>query len=811
MTSSRALLKTDLDPAWLLRIFTIIPVLLILLAGAGALWMYFFVSSLLPEGESVVDAIGLAGEVRVVRDANGVPGIMAEKEEDLPLVLGYVMAQDRLWQMDYLRRVGDGRLSEILGSGYIDSDHLMRAVRAGKIGEQRVEPLDGPARVWAERFVQGVNRYILGHGNKPPVEFSLLEYRPGQFAVEDILSICYAVAWYSSRAAQVDPVMAGLLARLGKDRGIGLVPTDPAVFPGLVVADLLDWEPSGLLFPAAGVSRGLPAFPGLTGGSLWAVGSEKSRSGRPLLSSMVHQTLVAPGFWYQARLVAGDFHLTGAFIPGVPAAFAGTNGHTSWGCVPAAVDDADLYVEQLDADTPSRVWKVDRWKTITQSREGYRLRRGSTETRTVWLTGTGPIVSDVHRGRAFSLRWTAAEGTGLFPMLYSLNRSQGGEDVRAALGLLVAPGMNVVWGDSDGNYGIRLAGKIPIRPPESDGVVPMPGWTGVHDWRGFIPFDELPSVTNPSGGVTVVADGRPGGPLYPYLVSCYWRDELLTGSIRNLLAQEGPHHRDTFQSIQNDTRSPLAAELTPLLVKAAASHGTKSREEQEAVKLLDAWDFTMNRESAAAAVFGLSYHALVEDLLASSLGDRLFADYAGDFSLTAGLVRKIFLHHQKVWPTRGDPQQMLADSLRRGVSRGRSLMGSEPGKWKWADLHRLVFRHPIAARSRFLEGLYHVGPIAVSGSADTVNYSGWSPAHPYRATTGVSLRQIADMTGPPQMFASTALGSSAHFFSTHYKSQTRAWADGKTFLEPIHVADIRKAGGNSVLFRPSRVGPISQR
>lgn len=720
------------------------------------------------------------------------------------------MAQDRLWQMDYLRRAGEGSLAEIFGSGYLEADHLMRAVRAGRKTVQPVDRLEGPTKVWIERFVQGINRYIVGHAKKLPVEFSLLEYRPDPFSVEDVLSICYALAWHSSRAASVDPLMARILGRLGTERGSGLAPSDPAVFPGLAVADLVGWEPLGILFATLSERRP-PGFPALTGGSLWGVTAGKSRSGKPLLSAMYHQRLMAPGFWYQARLVASDFHLSGVFVPGVPVAFAGTNSYTSWACVPAPVDDADLYIEHVDTEPPSRVWKVDRWRKVTQLREGYRLRGGSTETRTCWLTDTGPLVSDVHRGRAFSLKWIGTDGLGLIPMLYALNRTRGGEEIKQALRLLCAPGMNVLWGDVEGNFGMQLGGKIPIRHPESDGIVPMPAWTGVHDWKGFIPFNELPSVTNPPAGMVVFADGRPGGLSYPYLVSCYWGDELLTHSIRNLLDRGAPHYRETFQTIQGDTRSPLAAELTPLIVQAAKAQGSLSREEQTAVSLLESWDYSMERDSAAAAIFALCYQSLVNDLLSNTLGERLFNEYSRDFSLVAKLVRKIFVQRQKTWPAPENPQKMLTDAFHRGVARGHSLIGSEPFKWRWSDLHVLVFRHPLAGRSRFLEGLYHVGPIAMGGSGDTIMYSGWSPAHPYEVSSGISFRYIADLTSPPLVYSGAALGSSGHFFSSNYKNQTRAWAEGKISLEPIDAADMRKAGGSPVLFRPTRASSISQR
>ena len=220
MTSAKAFLKKDIDPVWLMRIFTAIPVALILIAGVGALWIYFFVVSLLPDSEALVQTPGLIADVRVLRDQSGVPGIIGENEDDVAMVLGYVMAQDRLWQMDYLRKAGQGRLAEILGAEYLEGDHLMRTVRAGRLAEDARERLGERERRWLEKFVQGINKYISAHARKLPVEFSLLDYRPAPFSPQDVSSILAGLAWESSVAARVDPILTRLVARLGKDRAL---------------------------------------------------------------------------------------------------------------------------------------------------------------------------------------------------------------------------------------------------------------------------------------------------------------------------------------------------------------------------------------------------------------------------------------------------------------------------------------------------------------------------------------------------------------------------------------------------------------
>ncbi|MFC1836352.1 penicillin acylase family protein [Thermodesulfobacteriota bacterium] len=805
MIDRKAVRRIDIDPVWLMRIFTVIPVLVIFLLGAGSLWIYFFILSLLPTAQSTVDIPQLKSDVSVVRDRNGVPGILGENEDDLALVLGYVMAQDRLWQMDYLRRASQGKLAEILGSEYLDGDHLTRTLLAGT-KEPAVH--DERQQRWIRNFVKGVNRYISGHSAKLPVEFSLLEYRPEPFKEQDVLGIFQAMALDSSAAFRVDPVLARILGKLGKKRAFELFPTDPAATHRLVTFGLEGWEPQGLLFSRQ-MGRGkLNRVPGLRGGCGWAIDGTRTRSGKPMSGCSVYQLLEAPGFWYWARLVAPDFALAGAFVPGLPVAIAGNNSSIGWGAYLAPVDDADLYLESLDSDAPTRYWSVDRWRGLETILHRYRVKGRSSVSKTVMLTERGPLVSEPSKGRALSLRWTGRNGLGVLPAFFALNRARNVDDVKAALKSLSAPCMYIAWADEANNYGVRLAGRVPVRPPDSDGIVPMPGWTAVHDWRGFIPFDDLPSLLNPGSGMAVVADGRPGGEDYSFFTGCYWSDAGRHSRLEQLLGQSQEHYRETFQKIQGDTMSPLARGLTPTILESVGDDKQLNMFEKQAINLLSAWDFRMNKDSPAAAVFGLFYQALVEELFLEPLGEELFRGYVQYHPITSGMVRKIFIDGRKDWLKGGEPKEVVRRSFAKAINRGRDRLGEDLKAWKWGSIHTTVFNHRVTARSKFLELLYHVGPLGMAGAGDTVDMADWSAVYPFHVLKGVSLRHTSDMTQPPQVFGMTSMGVSAHFFSRHYKDQTTPWLKGRTFQDPILSADIRKNGFDRVLFRavhPKRV------
>lgn len=307
-----------------------------------------------------------------------------------------------------------------------------------------------------------------------------------------------------------------------------------------------------------------------------------------------------------------------------------------------------------------------------------------------------------------------------------------------------------------------------------------------------------------------MADGRPGGFNFPYFTGAYWSDDDFRASrVRRVLEENLNQQRESLQRLQIDSFSAIGSELTPELLRATESHRKKSGIEREALNVLKSWDYHMTRESAGAVVFALFYQALLEDLFRGTLGDSLYEGFTTCYPLAAAAVRKIITGKETAWLHGADPDEILARSFQKAVNRGSGLMGSDPTKWRWSDIHSAIFVHPLTVRSRFLESLYQVGPIGLSGAADTVNFAGWSAANPFAVREGVTLRQIADMTAPPQLFGVSPMGSSAHFFSTQYKNQTRAWMDGRAFQDVVLLSDVSRDGHNTILFKPQHANSIS--
>jgi len=803
-------LRLDLDDTQLEKLFTVIPVATVLLAAIASLWIYFSVASLLPEAETLVNLPELNSKVTVFRERDGVPTIVADSEADLAAVLGYVMAQDRLWQIDYLRRLGQGRLSEILGREYLVNDQIMRAISSAGGKRNELSDLTQAETVWLEKFIQGINSFLILHKDKTPVEFSLLDYRPSLFSKEDVRAIMLGLAWQSSTAARLDPLFNRLVSKVDPAALRMILPSDPAAPQTPIPPDLIGWEPRGLLFDQFSGERQKTSPLGLRGGIAFTLAPQVSRTGSTLLGGAIYQDLSAPGFWYRARLTAPNFHLVGAFVPGLPVALSGANERMSWLSVPCPVDDMDLYIEHIDPENPVSFLRADGRRKTAQTRQRFDVKGGSKIDKVLVSTDVGPVVSDVENGRAFSMRWTGQDGTGLFKSLFKVNRASSANTLSEALATLTAPAVQVAWADTDGNIGIQFAGKIPIRHHDSDGIIALPAWTGIHNWQGYVPYVEMPHVINPEKGYLVAADGRPGGPDYPYLFGCYWMDGPREARLSELLRTSPEQDLRSLIGLLQDVHSHLASKLVPTLIRQLEEGENHNEQEKAAVELLREWDFLMTRESAGAAIFSLFYQNLVETILVNSLGRDVYGQLHRDPDLLAFLIMKKFGGPGQKTSGSSAVREFMIPCFRAAVARGSVLMGDKPSTWKWGKLHTVDFHHPVAVRSSFLEALFDVGPVPEGGSWDSVRMMAWSPASGFQTRTGASLKLVAEMTPSPAVAASVPLGNSGHFFSSHYKNELSNWAGGRLIAEKVKVGENVHGTAKSIVFRPtSPQSPLS--
>ncbi len=787
----------ELDSDWLLRIFSILPIILVLFAGAATIWIYFLVLSLLPESQSVVETAGLRSEVKVVRDINGVPGIIAESEEDLAFVFGYTVAQDRLWQIDFLRRAGQGKLSEILGQDYLGYDFLQRALSGGNNLKEEIERLQPSEKNFIDHFVQGINRYISQNYSKLPIEFSLLEYKPDPFTIEDVQSIARAFAVGCSPSLRIDPVAAQVFGRIG-NQGKTLFPSTAGNDSSIIPPELIGWE-SKSAFYGKQIAL-LPSLPKFFGGNVFLINAERSSTQKPIWASCVNQSLTAPDFYYRARLSAKNLFLNGEFIPGIPMPIAGNNGKLVWNCVPAYVDDADLFLERID-ETGKNFWRIDRWRKLEESRNEVLIKGSRPATIKINSTENGPIVTELNKSTVLSVRWTGREHMGLIGTLANMSRAQDAREFLHSMKTLTAPILKVVWSDDRGNAGIQVIGKIPIRRHDSNGIIPQPGWTGLHDWIGFLPVAMLPSTINPKTPVISIPGYLSGfddsglSHFHPVTEKSQFPFDTLFRST--------DQSKESLQQNLQDCFSPMAMDLTPRIISGLGNSQEITAAEKKAVNLLKPWNFQMTKDSAPAAIFGLFYDLLLEELFYELLGEQLFSEYIMEFPVADRAIHSIFKASEHSPEIAESLNTSIIRAFSKAVSRGTALAGSNPEKWKWGDFNRIKASHPISLKSGSLGRFYSVDAGSGSGFRDTIQLS-FGVKTPWNSQYNAStLKMIVDNAAQTITYSVTPLGPSGIFFSNHYKDFLNTWLAGKLLKNPIDGVDLRKEALSQVVFKPT--------
>jgi penicillin G amidase len=793
----------------------ILAIALALVAGAaGAGYLYLRHSLPTTSGEVLVDNI--SGPIEIVRDADDIPHIFASTKHDAFYGLGYVHAQDRLWQMEFQRRIGHGRLSEIFGPATIPQDRFLRTVGFGRVAQSAWVHLPEDARGQINAYVAGVNAFIAAHrGPRLPPEFSLLRFEPEPFSGADVLAWVKMMAWDLSGNYSSELMRHDMVARVGAERMAELLPPYP--LHGLSIlgnADVTDvaraFQARSSHAPAQtelraetlsafahGLSQGLTGITHLLlgwkaealGSNSWVVDGTLTASGKPLLANDPHLGTQMPSLWYLAHLSAGDFDVIGATLPGTPAVAIGRNRHIAWGETNVAADVEDLFLERVDASGKAAEFRglqeplrIIPETIVVKGAEPVHIE--------VRFSRHGPLISDaINANNAASttprpapieplaFQWTALEEEDRTIVAFlRLNEARNWQDFTSALRDFIAPAQNFVYADVHGHIGYYAPGRIPIRGG-GDGSRPTPGWTGESEWIGWIPFDELPHTFDPPEHFIVTANHRPAPPAYPYLIALEFPEPYRAQRITDLIRQKSKLTPDDFRLIQADTISLHGQLLGPLLIRHAHPETGADR---QALELLQRWDFDARADSAATAIFQAWFLRLAPAIAGDELGPSLTDTYQRRFSYIARFVTYALTAGASPWcdniatPTRETCDQAVTAALHSAVLDLTERLGSDMSRWRWDAVHRAVFPH---------QGLDSVGALRPILSRSMPNGGDWSTVNvgpvavdtPYEQHSIPGYRQIVDLSSANDSRFLDAVGQSGHFLSPHYDDFLSDW------------------------------------
>jgi penicillin G amidase len=704
---------------------------LVFVMAAGAI--YWYVWRPLPKRSGTVETtVGVP--VSVAFDPRGVPQIRASSVDDALFVQGYVTAQDRLWQMDMLRRYTAGELSEVLGPTTLENDRESRRLLLRRIAEDAYTTLPPADRAAMAAYARGVNAFINSHLSSLPLEFTLLSYQPRPWSVVDSLLVCIYM-FRDLTTSWRDEILKHALLSSGNPAKVEY------------------------LFP---VRAGWESPPG---SNAWALAGPHTASGKPLLSNDMHLEYSLPGIWYMVHLAAPALDVAGVSVPGLPGVIVGHNQRIAWGITNLQFDVQDLYAEQIDEQT-GRYMFEGKQAQARLVREIIQVKGSNPVELPVWVTRHGPLFL-TEGGVRLALRWTlGVHGIIQYPIL-DIDRAQNWQQFTSALQRFPGPGSNFVYADLDGNVGYHAAGKLPKRTGYL-GDLPLDGTSTKYEWEGFIPFDQLPAVYNPPSGIIVSANQNTFPANYPYPVNGDFAPPDRSVQIRHLLeAREGWEAADLL-TVQGDVYDAFGKFLAGQIVAAYDRRHGHNPALDPAIALLRAWNGQMNRRLAAPLITALAYKQ-VRQAIVESAAPGQGAVY--NYKLAQAVVEKLLSERPPGWFE--DYDEMLLRALVDAVDEGGRMQGRDIQRWLYGNYMKIGIVHPVTHQVPLVGKYFDIGPVPMSGWNTTVKQV--TPA------LAPSMRMNADLGDWNRSLLNVMTGQSGQILSSHYRDQWENYYDLRSY------------------------------
>jgi penicillin G amidase len=826
------------------RIIALALLVLILAAFGLALRLHSMARSALPQLDGTLAVPGLAAPVTVTRDTLGVPAIQATNLTDLFFAQGYVTAQDRLFQMDGMRRFAAGELAEIVGAGQLEHDRQQRILGLRVAARKTIETISTDDRAHFEAYARGVNAFIQSHRDRLPIEFHILRYSPKPWSAEDSALIGAYMVEDLSTSPRHALTREKILAKLGPELTADLyvnyswrdrLPTvaRPSLEDQKNTTDDDNGANSSIAVSRQGDSPmneikaearfklfrefesaenamrfALPSGtffddpPLVLGSNNWVVSGAHTVTGKPLLSNDMHLGHQMPNLWFAAHLRCGDFDVAGVTLPGYPYVIVGHNRRIAWGFTNVGPTVEDVYVETFNA--AGQYLAPDGWKEPARRQEIIHVKGKADVVMEVLLTRHGPIVTGLVPGetRKLALSWTLYDG--IRNPFFAVDSAHNWDEFERAFAQFDAPGQNVVYADVDGNIGYHATGKIPIRA-SGDGSLPENGSDNAHEWVGYVPFEKLPSVFNPSSGIIGTANGRITPDNYPYSLSVEWEAPWRTVRIYRVLESGKKFSAADMLGLQTDIYSEPGRFFAERFVYAVDHARNPSARARSAVDILRQWDGRMTADSAAPTIAVRSREELVRLLLEPKLGaapkDPAQAKSTLNWKSYSWMMETVWLdnvvqHQPKRWlpDAYANYDELLAAAVDAAVTGPDAP--KDLNSWSWGRFNMVDIQNPVLGQIPILQHWTGPGQREQSGSAYTVKA--------VARTYGPSERMTVNLADLDESTLNLVTGEAGNFLSAYYMDQWNAWYKDFTFPWPFSPEAVQKARAHQLMLEPSK-------
>lgn len=776
---------------------------------------------------------GINSEVKIYKDNFGVPYVHSQNEEDMYFSMGYMHAQDRLWQMDLTRRVAEGRLSEILGKDVLDYDILFRTLGIYKTAYDIYPTLSEKSKQILDSYCKGVNAFIENHSAVLPLEFDVLNYKPEYWKPEHSLMVVRMMGWELNQSWYTDYLYGELINKFGPSLAKEFIPSETGDGPFVIKGGSDAAPQKDTLKESAGIinnnikeknysffeSEGSGFFNILksyrkdfsaegtgVGSNAWVVSGRKSESGKPILANDTHLSLSVPAKWYEIYMtLEPDGSRVGGFsLPGAPGIVIGSNNVISWGITNLMNDDSDFYILNLDGSDRMKYSLDNQVLTLDSTVEAIKV-KGETDDHyhTTYSTTLGPVVSGLEKsgfqserkvkdlsGKILVFKWTGYDVSDEIDAVYKINTSVNWGDFRNALRGFGTPGLNLVYADTMGNIGYQAAGFVPVRKNITDVTQAYYPSGGEITWDSYVPFDNLPQTLNPDTGYIVSANNLPLKNI-PYYISNHFEPDYRAFQIEKILNSRNTFSPEEFKLVQNNVSSQQAREWCSYIFDTFTDSVGINMEYLDYLKLLKEWDYEMRTSSPAAMLFAQFEIELYFNLYQSRMGEELFKEYAYVKGIpvrnTAQLLKKnssVLFKPGNLLSVAENRDRVVRKSFYDAVNVLRQRSGEdELNNWVWGLHHKVLMRHPLGSVPA-LGTVLNIGPYDINGNGTTISNSEYSftdalSSGEYMTILAPSMRMIVDMSKPANYYTIITTGESGQPLHPNFRDQARLWLNGE--------------------------------
>ena len=779
---------------------------------------YFYLRSLTPDFNADLKLPGLSAEVEVIYDNFGIPHIYARNEEDLFYAFGYIHAQDRLFQMEILRRLADGRLSEVFGEAALKSDKFFRMLSFREHARTTIDSVysdaNAPFVKAAKAYLKGINQYV--KAGKTPVEFTLAGIPKTEFELIDLEIIVGYMGYTFVGAFSSEAVATSVFSELG-----------PEYYKDVLSA----WPDSAFKIP---VQKNTPAhvtkamismadqlhtlqkdlmFPPFHGSNGWVISGKKTKSGKPILANDTHIAFAQPSVWYEAHLECPGFKTYGNFLAGTPVPALGHSDHGGWGLTMFENDDADFFREKANPANPDQVWYKDHWEDLKSRKEIIKIKDKADLVFEVKKSRHGYLMNGAFDKidkikDPVALWWVYHQ----FPsrhlqVFYSLTHAKNATEAAKAVKPLTSPGLNFMWGDTEGNIAWWAAGKLPVRPAHVNPQLILDGSTGLDDPQGWLAFEQNPQILNPERGVLYTANNQPED-MGTGLVAGYYVPSNRAERIQELIfTDKNDWTEESVRKVINDVKSANYPEFLKAILP-AISTSKMNEKTKKAYEGLSKWDGTHELKNTEPAIFYRFMYNVYKAALSDELGPETYKVFDNQLALVRN-TSKFFRNDRSKWwdnintPKKETRREIFTEAFVLSVKELETQLGPDMAAWQWGKVHTLEHKHPLGIIP-VAGKWFNVGPMAVNGGRETINNLDFSldSSGTYKVSYGPALRRIIDFANPGLAYSVNPTGQSGYFMSKHYDDQAEMFAKGGKRPELTDRKLIEKAMTGKTIFRP---------